>query len=227
MTDNPTSTPERRGDARPAPIRLLLVLIASATVFVLTTFEVANDPVAGWELDLFTAVNDLPDWLYVVIWPFMQYGVFVTIPIAAVVAWILKRRQLSVLLAVSGVSIYLLAKVVKRVVDRGRPNAFFEAVAEREHFAEGSIGYTSGHAAVAATIATLTVVQLPRPWREVTIALVFIVPFGRMYVGAHLPLDLVGGVAMGIAAGTLAMLVAHLIDRVRGSRAQDPADVES
>ena len=29
---------------------------------------------------LFEAINGLPDWLYVAIWPFMQYGVFITIP---------------------------------------------------------------------------------------------------------------------------------------------------
>lgn len=214
MTDTETDTPTD-ADVRPNPIQLLVVSLVSFTLFVATTLEVANDPIAEWELDLFAAVNGLPDWLYVVIWPFMQYGVFVTIPIATLVAWFLRRRRLAVLLGVSGVSIYLLAKVVKQVVDRGRPNAFLDAVIEREHFAEGSIGYTSGHVAVAATIATLTIIHLPRPFKETTVALVLIVMFGRMYVGAHLPLDMVGGLAMGIAAGTLAMLVDQLIARLQ------------
>lgn len=214
MTDAETDTPTDT-DVWPSPIRLLVVSLVSFTVFAATTLAVANDPTAEWELDLFAAVNGLPDWLYVVIWPFMQYGVFVTIPIATLVAWFLRRRRLAVLLGVSGVSIYLLAKVVKQVVDRGRPNAFLYTVVEREHFGEGSIGYTSGHVAVAATIATLTIIHLPRPFKEFTVALVLIVVFGRMYVGAHLPLDLVGGLAMGIAAGTLAMLVDQLIARLR------------
>lgn len=214
MTDNETDTPTDT-DVRPDPIWLLVVSLASSTLFAATTLKVANDPIAKWELDLIEAVNGLPDWLYVVIWPFMQYGVFVTIPIATFVAWFLRRRRLAVLLGVSGVSIYLLAKVVKQVVDRGRPDAFLNTVIEREHFAEGSIGYTSGHVAVAATIATLTIIHLPRPFKEITVALVLIVVFGRMYVGAHLPLDLVGGLAMGIAAGTLAMLVDQLIARLK------------
>jgi undecaprenyl-diphosphatase len=202
---------------------MVAVLVVSLTVFLLTTLEAANDPPASWEIELFTTVNDLPDWLHVVIWPFMQYGVFVMIPIAAAAAWFFERRRLAVLLGVSGVSVYLLAKVVKRIVERGRPDVFLALVAEREHFAPGSIGYTSGHAAVAATIATLTVLELRRPWREVTVALVFLVMFGRMYVGAHLPLDLVGGVALGVAAGTSAMLVASLV----GPRRSRPADAES
>jgi membrane-associated phospholipid phosphatase len=215
------SDTERTG---PRSSRLVVIFVLASIVFSMTTLEAANDPVAGWEFDLFTAVNDLPDWLYFVIWPFMQYGVFVTIPIATVIAWFLGRRRLAVLLGVSGVSIYLLAKVVKRVVDRGRPNSFLE-VAEREHFAESSIGYTSGHVAVAATIATLTIVHLPRPFREITVALVFIVMFGRMYVGAHLPLDMVGGAAMGIAAGTFAMLVDRLL--ARGPTTQEEKAVEA
>lgn len=214
MKDTETDT---RNDAevRPNPIRLLVVSLVSFVLFAATTLEVANNPIAEWELDLFEAVNGLPDWLYLVIWPFMQYGVFVTIPIATLVTWFLRRRRLAVLLAVSGVSIYLLAKVVKRIVDRGRPNAFLDTVIEREDFAEGSIGYTSGHVAVAATIATLTIIHLPRPFKEITVALVLIVMVGRMYVGAHLPLDMVGGLAMGIAAGTFAMLVDQLIVRLQ------------
>lgn len=204
MTDTRTTADDRRRDRR--RFWLAAALWVATALFVLTTLEAANDPPASWEIELFTTVNDLPDWLYVVIWPFMQYGVFVTIPIAALIAWWLRHRRLSILLAVCGVSIYLLAKVVKQAVDRGRPDAFLE-VAEREEFAPGSIGYTSGHAAVAATIATLTVVHLPRPWRELSVALVVIVMFGRMYVGAHLPLDLVGGAAMGVMAGSAALLM--------------------
>ena len=38
-------------------------------------------------------------------------------------------------------------------------------------------------------------------------ALTGLVPFGRMYVGAHLPLDLVGGSALGLALGSTVNLV--------------------
>jgi undecaprenyl-diphosphatase len=196
------------------------VLAVSSLVFALTTFEAMNDAPPSWEISTFSAVNGLPDWLYVVIWPFMQYGVFLTIPIAATAAWWLGRRRLGVLLGISGVTVYVLAKVVKAIVDRGRPDAFLADVVEREAFAPGSIGYTSGHAAVAATIATLTFVQLPTRWRAVTLALVVIVPFGRMYVGAHLPLDLLGGIALGIAAGTAAMLLAGAIGPTRTERSR-------
>lgn len=163
---------------------------------------------------MFRAMNSLPDWLYVGVWPFMQYGVFVTIPIASLVAFLLGRRHLAGLLATGGVAIYVLARVVKLVTDRGRPMVFLPDVNEREQFAVESLGYTSGHAAVAATIATLTVFHLPPRLQRLSVALVAIVGLGRIYVGAHLPLDVIGGAAMGVAAGCI---VTYLFARRHGA----------
>jgi undecaprenyl-diphosphatase len=53
-------------------------------------------------------------------------------------------------------------------------------------------------------------------------ALTGLVPFGRMYVGAHLPLDLVGGSALGLALGSTVNLVTA---RRRAPAAQDLASV--
>lgn len=193
----------------------LAALVLGLVVFVASTVLADHGAPAGWELDLFAVVNDLPDWLYVIVWPFMQYGVFVTIPIATAFAWWLKRRRLAGLLAVSGIGIYVMAVAVKSIVHRGRPGAFFGELNSREAFASGSLGFPSGHAAVAATIATLTVMQLRRPWRELSVALVVAVALGRMYVGAHLPLDVLGGAAMGVSVGSAAMLTSALVSRRR------------
>jgi hypothetical protein len=46
----------------------------------------ASGGLAAGEEAVFLAINSLPDFLYVVIWPFMQYGVFLTIPVLAVIA---------------------------------------------------------------------------------------------------------------------------------------------
>jgi glycosyltransferase 2 family protein len=44
-------------------------------------------------------------------------------------------------------------------------------------------------------------------WKVVPAALLVIVLLGRMYVAAHVPLDLIGGAALGFAAGGLANLL--------------------
>jgi undecaprenyl-diphosphatase len=56
----------------------------------------------------------------------------------------------------------------------------------------------------------ITVVMWPdvsTSWRLPLAALTGLVPFGRMYVGAHLPLDLVGGSALGLALGCVINIV--------------------
>jgi undecaprenyl-diphosphatase len=41
------------------------------------------------------------------------------------------------------------------------------------------------------------------------LALGAVVLFGRMYVGAHLPLDIIGGAALGAIAGSVVNLIVH------------------
>lgn len=183
--------------------RLLGVGGVSGVAFVVATWF-ARRQTPGWgEIAVFQAVNGLPGWLYYGVWPFMQYGVFATIPISAGVAALFRRYRLAVLLLLTSGTIYVLAKVVKHIAQRGRPMDFLDTVYEREHFAVESLGYTSGHVAVAAAITTLSWFHLPGWVQRITVALVAIVAFGRMYVGAHLPLDMIGGIAMGICAGCL------------------------
>ena len=96
--------PGRRSDAVGVVVGLV-VFAASALV--------ASRGVAPGETGVFRVVNGLPDILYVGIWPFMQYGVFVTIPILIVVALLMRRARLAAAMAIGGVGVYLLAKVAK------------------------------------------------------------------------------------------------------------------
>ena len=191
--------PGRRSDAVGVVVGLV-VFAASALV--------ASRGVAPGETGVFRVVNGLPDILYVGIWPFMQYGVFVTIPILIVVALLMRRTRLAAAMAIGGVGVYLLAKVAKGWVDRGRPSALIADVTEgRETFGIGSLGYPSGHAAVAGALTVILTPHLPARWRWLPLSLLVIVGVGRMYVGAHLPLDLIGGAALGVAAGSAANLL--------------------
>ena len=87
----------------------------------------------------------------------------------------------------------MIALVVKQRVGRGRPGWLLEGVESREVFGAESLGFPSGHAAVAAALDRGGAVHLSRRWAIAAVLLAVAVMFGRMYVGAHLPLDLVGG----------------------------------
>jgi glycosyltransferase 2 family protein len=167
----------------------------------LGTAALARRPTPKTEARLFRAINRLPGWAYPAIWPPMQYGTFGTVPVAAAVALARRRPRLALALGVGGTAAWVLAKAVKPVVGRGRPASVVEAVLQRGA-EEGDQGFPSGHAAVSAALTVAAWPYLSRGWRVPLAALSGFVPFARIYVGAHLPLDVVGGSALGLAIGT-------------------------
>ena len=179
-----------------------LVVLCVAVVVLVVTSLAASVELTSVEVGTFRAVNELPDELNSLVWPFMQYGTFITIPVLAVVALVFRRFRLALTILLAGAWVYLLALLTKQLVERGRPGALLAGVEERESFAEGSLGFPSGHAAVAAALTVVVAAHLSTRWLIVALALGSLVILGRLYVGAHLPLDVVGGAALGAVAGS-------------------------
>jgi undecaprenyl-diphosphatase len=196
----------------------IALIVVGATVLVGSAL-LAERGVYGWEVAIFQAVNGLPGSLRPLLWVFNQYGTAITIPVATVIALALRRWVLAAALAMSGVTVYVLAKVIKGYVDRGRPSALIESVVEREPISPESLGYPSGHAAVAWAISIIVLAFVGRPWRRVAIVLAIVVPVVRMYVAAHLPLDLIGGAALGVFVASAVNLVLRV---PRRATAEDP-----
>ena len=67
----------------------------------------------------------------------------------------------------------------------------------------GDLGWVSGHMAVATTLAFVGSEAVPRWARPVLFAVAAITGAGRMYVGAHLPHDVVGGAGLGMMISAL------------------------
>ena len=59
--------------------------------------------------------------------------------------------------------------------------------------------FVSGHGILVAALAGVITPYLPARWRPVPWAVVGLVMLARVYVGAHNPLDVVCGAALGIA----------------------------
>ena len=164
--------------------------------------EDARDRVPRWEQDLFASINDLPEFLKPVLLVEMQLGSFWAIPVASLgmLAWRKPRGALTA--AVAGFAAWMLAKVVKNQVERGRPFELLAGVHVRESGITG-LGFVSGHTAVSFALATAITPWLKGKWRLLPLALASCVGFARIYVGAHLPLDVLGGAGVGIACGSL------------------------
>jgi undecaprenyl-diphosphatase len=211
----PRSMPERASPmARVVQGRSLdIVLMVVGAMVLVGSALLAERGVYGWEVATFQAVNGLPGSLRQVLWVLNQYGTAITIPVATVVALAFRRWVLAAALAISGVTVYVLAKVIKGYVGRGRPSALIERVVEREEFSPESLGFPSGHAAVAWAITIIVLAFMGRPWRRVAIVLAIVVPVVRMYVAAHLPLDLIGGAALGVFVASAVSLVLRVLRR--------------
>lgn len=203
-------------DRRHRPVDLVLSLLSFSALVALSWYVQAVQ-VPEWEVAIFRAINGWPDWLFPIIWPFMQYGVFVTIPIAAAIAAYFKRYRLAILLLLGGIAIYFLALVVKEIVHRLRPVDILDMVQAREQVRPGSLGYPSGHLSVASTIATFTFRYLSKWWRFLSVFALLVVMVGRVYVSAHLPLDNIGGLFLGV-------FIASTINYVVGSPHQQRSE---
>ena len=117
------------------------------------------------------------------------------------------RFRLARELLAAGLLAYYSAKGLKDLVGRGRPAALVNDVIVRGPAGHG-LGFPSGHAAVSFALTATAVPFLARRWRRVIWVLPLTVGFARVFVGARLPLDVVGGFALGWTAGALVHLVA-------------------
>jgi undecaprenyl-diphosphatase len=183
----------------------LIWLVAGAVVLVLCALPVHADRVEGPEASAFRLVNDLPSAPFPLVWTPMQLGNLLVVPAAVLAALAFRRWRLAAGLALAGAGVYALAKVVKRFVERGRPSDVLDDVIVRGAAPHG-LGFVSGHIAVVTSLAYVAWPWLPRWGRWAAGVVVAAVFLTRIYVGAHLPLDMIGGAALGIAVGALVRL---------------------
>jgi membrane-associated phospholipid phosphatase len=194
--------------SRPAVARGLpdaALVLVGLVLLGLTALPVDRRSVPDPEAGVFGVLNGgvLP---FVLIWPVMQLGNVLVVPASALLAATLRRWWLALELLVAGLAAYVLAKVVKGLVPRGRPDDLLSEVVIRGAAAHGR-GFVSGHAAVVTALLVVVWPALGRRGRIAAAALVGAVCLARVHVGAHLPLDVVGGAALGLAVAGLVRFV--------------------
>jgi glycosyltransferase 2 family protein len=163
---------------------------------------VRHGSVSAFERSTFRAVNDLPGALYPLLWPFQQLGVLVVGPIAAIIAALFRRFRLAGALLVATLAKLGLERVVKAFVSRQRPGTSIG----RDVHLRGDVSlrgesFVSGHAVLIAAIACLVAPYLRGRWKVLPWVIVGLVMLTRVYVGAHNPLDVICGAALGLAIG--------------------------
>lgn len=163
---------------------------------------VQRDDLSIFEIDVFRLINDLPSWLAQLLGPLMQLGNVLATPVLALVALVLTRRRWRVAfdILMSGGLAWFAARVIKGLVERPRPSGLIDEI--NRISGSAGFGFVSGHAAVAAALVTAVAPYLPRRARRAVWALPLVVGAARVFYGVHLPLDIVGGAALGWVIGS-------------------------
>jgi undecaprenyl-diphosphatase len=167
-----------------------------------------RDDIAPWEVRVFHAVNGLPGWLYWILWVPMQLGNLVVGTLVGLVcAWVAGE----IVVAVGVILAMILKLVTERIVRRRM--ATYLAVRQRPGTSQvnailrggdvpsSGASFPSGHVILVAAIACVVAPTMPVGWTFVPALLTFLVMLGRVYVGAHNPLDVTAGLGAGLLLG--------------------------
>ena len=151
------------------------------------------------------------------------YAGLVWIALAPVLA-VWAKRGIVATVALTAVCVWaadLVTLGVKASVERPRP---FTVVPEAEPLLGGTVGssFPSGHAATSFAGAVVLTLVARRTW-PLLFVLALLVSFSRIYVGAHYPLDVVSGAALGAAVALAVIALIRAPRRISGARRRSTA----
>jgi undecaprenyl-diphosphatase len=145
-----------------------------------------------------------------------QLGSLWMVLVVALFVVMKNRHKLALELLISGFTAYGVAVVMKGVVNRPRPSGLVHGVMPRIEEAVG-LGFPSGHSAVAAALATTCWFMVPKRHRFILVIWVVLVAFSRIALGLHAPLDIIGGIAIGVGTGTtIHYIFSKRLPRIKG-----------
>ncbi len=163
----------------------------------------------------FLRINALPDLLEPPLWFAQLTGVLVAPAVVAALAFYTGRSRLAIgLLLLIPAKLVVEREVLKEIVYQPRPGARWPETILRDVPTLGA-GFPSGHAILLFGTVALLGPYLRRRARMTVLSIAVVAALARVYLGAHTPLDVIGGAGAGLAVGGSIDLVLGVLARRR------------
>lgn len=175
-----------------------IAFAVAVCIFGVSVYFSRQGNVFGWELSLFTAINVWPEGLYRFMFIMTFFGSTTMALLIVLLAFAFRMYRLALRLSLTILGAYGIVAFAKHFVGRDRPIGLVEDAHVR--IAETGMGFPSGHATLITIIMLSILPYIPKRWRWVLPVPIVLVCLSRLYLGVHLPLDIVGGLALGTAA---------------------------
>lgn len=168
---------------------LVVVAAALAVVTIMAQFGLS------WlEESTYDVLTGFGGWWEALLTWVQPAGTFFMVVAATMLVFIF-NRDYALRMGLSGSLAWLLAQVFKVVVGRARPDVLLGI---EPNVVLESPGYPSGHTTTIVALVAALWPELYRGERVVAVLVAVLVALGRLELGVHLPLDIVGGALLGL-----------------------------
>jgi glycosyltransferase 2 family protein len=183
-----------------------IALGGSVLILAVSSYAVSSHTLSGGELSLFRSINDWPGSLHPLFFTITQLGSAWTLYAVTLLMLWKHRYRLALRLFLAGALASGTCELLKQLIGRPRPDIIVGSLNLRDSVVIGK-GFPSGHTALATALALMLWPVVPRQWRWVLVVWVAMVGVSRVYLGVHAPLDIVGGIAVGLLIVSLSKVI--------------------